>query len=92
MAEDNILTHKNCTEPLRFLVDKSRDCPYYLFHLCGGLAQLGERKAGSLEVVGSIPSSSTMFFHVSVTPVIRGYADIFYWLNSIWLVCAALHY
>jgi hypothetical protein len=31
-----------------------------LFHkIFGAVAQLGERKAGSLEVVGSIPTSST---------------------------------
>jgi len=28
---------------------------------CGAIAQLGERNAGSVEVIGSIPISSTKF-------------------------------
>ena len=31
------------------------------FKINGGLAQLGERYAGSVEVIGSIPLSSTIF-------------------------------
>ena len=49
--------------------------PLVLRGFCGAIAQLGERNTGSVEVVGSIPSGSTMyfletgFFHPVVAPL-----------------------